>query len=279
MELRFFNKKGEVRFFGGGSEGNWHIIEVEGLGLLPLTTQTVNYYGEHGQKTVSKTMPGRPITITAEVKGADRNDRAKIVSETLRILAKDGVLAVRTFRERVVDCYLKDLREGNRDGNFRTYVFQFMCDDCYFRDRNETEVMLSGRADLLKDGFIIGDGIVLTERRCGGRINNNSDVEVRGKLILVCNREGCVVVKNKTTGAELRLSGEAGNLYEIDLDERTIVDGDNVDCIGILNDDCYMSEFYLAEGVNDIVVSDVEGNDMVGSLKYVYFKKYVEATD
>lgn len=279
MELSFTNKKGEVRFFGGGSKGDWHILEVEGLGLLPLNAQTVTYCGEHGQKTVSKTMPGRTITVTAEVKGSDRNDRAKIVSETLRVLARDGVLAVRTFRERVVDCYLKEAREGKRDGNFRKYIFMFVCDDCYFRDRKETEVLLSGRTDLLTDGFVIGDGVVLTERKCGGVINNDSDVDIRGKLVIVCGKEGCVVVKNKTTEAELRLSVEKGRLYEVDLDQRTIVDENGEDCIHILDDSCYMSDFYLTEGLNDIAVSDTEGNAMVGSMKYVYFKKYVEATD
>lgn len=280
MEIQFENKRGILRFFGGGSAGDWHILEVEGLGLPPLNVQTITYYGENGQETVNKRLSGRTITMTVEVKGKDRNERAAIVSKALKILALDGVLSVRTFRERVADCYLKSCTEGARDGNFRKYVLQFVCDSPYFRDKEATEISLFKRADLLTDGFIIGEGVVLTNRIAGGKISNNSDERIRGVITLASgsNTESVSVI-NKTVGAVLKLNVEAEKLYTIDLDSRTITDADGSDCLGILDENCFMSDFYLEEGINEIEVTADEGTASDMSMIYSFYKLYTEATD
>lgn len=279
MEIQFENRRGEVRFFGGGV-GDWHILEVEGLGLLPKNCETLTYYGENGQETVKKSLPGRVITLTAEVRGDNRIDRAKIVSRTMRILAEDGVLSVRSFCEKVCDCYLKSCTEGARDGNFRTYVFQFVCDSPYFRSKKRTEIDLFNRIDLLMNGFVIGDGVVLTKRFSGGIINNDADVKVQGCIHVTSGASsGVITITNKTVGASLVLAVAKNTTYTIDLDKRTIEDAGGENCIGILGDDCYMSDFYIDEGKNEIVVTTESGTSLDLNMVYSFYKNYVEATD
>lgn len=280
MEISFENELGRVRFFGGGKEGNWHITDVSGLGLCTKNAETVSYYGEDGQETVRVSLPARVITLTAEVKAQSRNERAKITSEAMRILAHGGVLGVKTFRERFIDCYLLSASEGARDGNFRSFVFQFVCDNPYFRDVALNSVNLVKREDVLKGPFSIGEGIVLTKRFSGGEIKNDSDIAVRGKIKLsnLTDEENSVVIENATTGKKLIFNLDEKGIYEVDFDKRTIENESGENCIKILDDECYLSDFYIDVGENEIEVKTTDNENAV-SVVYEYYKRYVEATD
>lgn len=284
MEIQFESSGGNVRFFGGGSVGDWHILDVEGLALPPIETKTVTYYGEHGQETVNKRLTGRTITLTAEVKGRSKEERAMIVSKTLKALYNEGVLSVRSYCEKVADCYLKSVKEGERDGNFRKYVFQFVCDSPYFRDKKITTVYLYNKEDLLKDGFVIGDGIVLTRRTSNGTITNKSDMEIRGVLEVASGTyEGYIYLyffnEDLSHYSELKIYVQPGEVYIINPEEGTITDKDGNNRVDILGAGYMLSSFKLVRGVNNFYVRSPQAEHVDVTATVSFYNQYVEATD
>lgn len=280
MEIQFKNDSGTVRFLGYG-RGGWRLIDVTGLGIAPRSFETVSYSNEAGQKTLSITPGARTITVSAEVNAGSRNARAAAVSRAIRILSKPGELTVRTFRERCAKCCLGDMQEGERSGNFRRYALQFICDSPYFTDVYDTVVPMYERTDLLRDNFVIGDGVILTKRIAGGRIVNDGDEICEGVLTLAASGAGeaDVVITNSAAGGAIKLHVGAGHTYKIDLEERTITDEEGRSALNILADESYLSDFYIAVGENEVKFTHNGGDGFFLTAQYTYRRKYTEATD
>ncbi len=280
MEIKFENELGVIRFLGSGS-GEWRLIDVTGLGLAPRSFETASYSGEAGQVTLSTKLEARTVTISAEVNAKNRNGRAAAVSRAMRILSREGELTVRTFRERSAKCRLNDMQEGSRYGNFRTYAIQFVCDSPYFTDAKDTVTALYKREDLLYDNFVIGDGVVLTRRTSGGTVVNDGDEICEGVMKLAAGGSGeaDVYLANVSTGAELKLHIYAGNTYLVDFEERTITDENGNDCLGILSDESYLSDFYMRVGENVLTFVHDGTGEFTLTAEYTYRRRYAEATD
>lgn len=282
MEIQFKNDSGTVRFLGYG-RGDWRLIDVTGLGIAPRSFETVSYSNEAGQKTLSITPGARTITVSAEVNAGSRNARAAAISRAMKILSKPGELTVRTFRERCAKCYLGDMQEGERSGNFRRYALQFICDSPYFTDVYDTVVPMYERTDLLCDNFVIGSGSgrVLTKRISGGRIINDGDEICEGVLTLAAGGAGeaDAVIANSAAGGAIRLRVGAGHTYKIDLEERTITDEEGRSALDILSDESYLSDFYIAVGENEVKFTHSGGDGFSLTAQYTYRRRYTEATD
>lgn len=280
MEILYKNEFGCVRFVGSGY-GEWHIMDVTGLGLPLRTFETVTYAGEAGQVTLSERFEARTVTLSAEVRGKSREERAVIYTEALKVFAHPGDLTVRGVRERRIRARVADIAEGERHGNFKTYAVQFVCDSPFFTDVSEQRAAMYLREDLLgRDTggkFTIGEGQVLTRRITGGTLLNDGDFECAGVMKIQTFGEGEaeLEIENAATGGAVKLTVTAKKTYTIDFDARTITDETGADALEILSSDSYLSDFYLVPGANEIRFT-VE-SESVSEAEFTYNKRYLSA--
>ena len=254
MEMIFTSARGTMKMDGGGGNSPFKILSAEGLGYMAQNASTVSYPFSGGQKTLSRSPGARLITISAEAAEGGANYEG-----TLAAIAHDsGRLEIIHGEKRVyAQCYISNLNVTRAKGSeYERYVLQFTCDYPYFRESVPDRVSLFERKKLLTGKFTLP--MVFSERITEGRLTVRGDrdvyphISVRG---LSYDEEFPLEIVSETTGAVLRLVLPAGKyeLITFDLWNGRIYCGQN-DLTKYLDDESFMSDFYLVRGENHIEI-------------------------
>lgn len=272
IKLRFFNSLGEVVFDKNG----WHLTEAEGLGIPTKQISAARYANQPGQATMSALANPRAITLSGDVNLKISGQDA--LSKGCGVLDAEGILEVCTDRFiRRIGARCTELVLGDRNGPFRSFVVQFLCDCPYFEDLEYTENVIYERTPML------GRETVLPAM-FSGRVSKGT-VQYPGSAfsepimyLSVPEGSGTITVSNLTTGEKIGLNYD-GSLYselKVDVQNRTITDENGVLRLDVLTDDSFFDGFNLRSGENRIeaINSQVEV-DIKAKLRYKV--RYTEA--
>lgn len=254
MEMIFSNARGSIKMDGGGGSAPFKILAAEGLGYLTQNSSAASYPFTGGQKTLSRSPGARLITLSVEAAEGGANYEG-----TLAAIAHDGGrLEISHGEKRVyADCYVSNMNVTRAKGReYERYVLQFTCDYPYFRDSVPDSVSLFERKKLINGQFTLP--MVFSERITEGTLTVRGDrevfpiISVRG---LSYGEEFPLEIVSETTGAALKLLLPAGEyeLITFDLWNGRIYCGQN-DLTKYLDEESFMSEFYLVRGKNHIEI-------------------------
>ena len=284
--IRISNKYGSVTLSGNGNE-SFSVTEVAGLGLPGLTLNSVSFAGHEGRETVSASRDFRTITIKGDVKGEYKDFN---VRKFLKILSEPVILKVFSGnRTRCAECRCTnaDIPFGKK-AFYKTFVIQLECDSPYFLGEHHEEKYISKAADFLPldyNAYFENTTKFISERITRADVINNGDVPAE-PIITIMNTEGVAVsangllILNHSTGAILKFDYQTtpGEVIEINIPKRTVTSSLNTDMLDFLADECYLSDFILKEGNNDIELIPNDASEKLAA--YVKFNlRYLEAMD
>lgn len=258
VKLKFKNSFGEVCF----EPGCWQLTEADGLGLPTCQINAARYVNQPGQETVYCMDNPRTITLSGDINSAISGKEE--FTRACGIFSETGVLIVETeFFKRQIDARCIDLVPGNRNGPYRSFVVQFLCDSPFFEDCDITEKVIYERIPLLTKDTILP--AVLSERISKGNVFYPGSAVCEPTIYVnVPSGSGGLSISNLTTGGRISLSYDAG-MFErlvIDVKNRTVTDENGVSRLDFLTDDSFFDGFYLRLGYNRIeaINSDVSRN-------------------
>lgn len=254
FKIRFYNGSGEVTFGGGKSESGWRITECDGLAVTGKSFTVCKYACEDGQQTVSARKNARTITLSGDFFS---ENNALEYRNAMRVFSEKGVLEVYTDGEtRRTTAYCSVFSERGREGKYRLFTIQFICDSPYFETDEAYEVPIYKTIPLLDNDFEFPGKF--SERISRSTVMNAGDVTAEPILYITAghNPTGIVTVKNHTTEQKLSVNYEplADETVIIDASERRIYNSAGENLLGYLSDDSFFDGFYLAPGENDIEV-------------------------
>lgn len=301
LYITYENETGKLNLTGGSGRSAWHIITVEGLGLSEKSYETTSYPGTLGQKTLSESIEPRTITIQCDVHmlGGSRNE----ISKALRILNKPGTLTIRDgIRSRKIGARCTNSAEGERNGGYKVFAFQFVCDYPYFEDCHVTTVPVFKPENLIGNGvrwylddgkLVTEDGIadgffklpcIFTRRISKSNVLNMGDVDcepiikikVQGEQRTDINTKR-LSIKNISANQQLDLycDAEDGDEIIIDIPNRKIYNQNGKNLISYLGATSFLSDFGLQKGDNLIEVTN-EITDFC-LVECQFSNKYIEA--
>ncbi len=265
-KIVFENDAGRLCLSGGGDEA-WRITKISGLGMSEKKYQTVSYFSEAGQKTVSERREARIITIAGDVFGTEKL-AVRRVSRAIKILDKPGWLTIRsngTVRRIWARC--SGFEDGEAYGAFRKFAMQFCCDCPYFEEVGNDSIALFKKTKEIKNTFTLPK--IFTCRTSEGVVVNKGDVEAEPILNIYFGAEIAdgekvtLTIYNKTSECRLVMSlyPKPGDIVTVDVTKRKIYNDRGENLIAALFDDCSLNKFTLKEGANNITItSDVETN-------------------
>lgn len=276
MELVFTNSAGSIRMDGGRGGAPYRIRAAEGLGYINRVAVTAQYPLRAGQKTLSRTAAARVITVSFDESEAGRRSEgflAAVAHDAGRLTINAGGRSV------YADCYISAFSSAAvYGGDYGRYTAQFTCDYPYFRDAAPTLRPLFERRELLGRNFVLPT--VFSERTVGSDIKVSGDLDVYPSITLggIAYGEDFVLsLANISTGAELKLKLPAGEYPPIRLDLRTgTVSCGGEDFTKYLDDDSYMSDFYLRRGENSVKIT-AAGLEAGASASVSFENEYISA--
>ncbi|MBR5157919.1 MAG: phage tail family protein [Clostridia bacterium] len=279
-KIIFENDTGRLCLSGGGDEA-WRITRITGLGMSDKKYQTVSYFSEAGQKTVSERREARIITIAGDVLGTEKSAAHKI-SRAIKILDKPGWLVIRSNGvTRRIEAYCTGFEEGDAYGIFKKFAMQFCCDCPYFEDVGNDFVALFKRTKEIKNTFKFPK--IFTGRISGGVVINRGDVEAEPIFNIyfgaeiAAEKKIILTICNETSDCKLvmTLYPKPCDVVTIDIAKRRIYNDRGENLITSLSDDSSLNKFILKEGANNInVTSDAETNL---SIVCRFVNRYLEA--
>lgn len=263
---------------GGGGDAPYKIKSAEGLGFMNQAAETAEYPFICGQKTLSRTPSPRLITVSFDSAGAGENSQ-----EALAAAAHDeGRLYISSGGKDIyADCYVSALSKTAVYGkNYERYVIQFTCDYPYFKGKEAKTAALFERTRLLKGSFTLPK--LFSKRTVGSYVQVVGDKEVYPVITVggISREEGFdLVFTNETTGAVLKAALPGGEYRSIvfDLANGTVTCGGE-DFTVYLDDESFMSDFYLQRGENRISVT-AGGIDVNTSAAVSYEEEYISAAE
>lgn len=135
--LLFKNHLGEIKFSGDGSEP-FSLTHIAGLGLVEKIYETREYIDFDGQQTISSRFAPRTITITFDLTG---DNISSLTARLYRILSCEGVLyVISSNSRRRVNVNQIGVDSFSKNGKYRSFSAQFICDNSYFWDTSSVNV-------------------------------------------------------------------------------------------------------------------------------------------
>lgn len=255
MEMVFENSRGKIWLDGGSGHAPFKIRAAEGMGYVNQSAATAEYPFRGGQKTLNRRPAARIITVSFDSRGfgSRRDDElGRIAHDSGRLYINDGAKSV------YADCYISALSAAQvYGGESGQYVAQFTCDYPYFKEQAAAVQPLFGRTKLIKKSLRLP--AVFSGRIAGSDVYVGGDKEVY-PVISVGEIGGDedfeLTVINESTGSELKLRLPAGKYGLITFD----LFGGSISCDGgdftkYLDENSYMSDFYLRRGENRIRIT------------------------
>ena len=226
------------------------------MGLVSREYNAAKYSGYDGQDTYSSRAEARSITIAVEILG---RNIAQTARDTLSVLSQSGTLYIKNEDlDRRIYCNQVQLPEVSRvlRGHIAKFVVQFVCDNPFFEDREDTVVPLYERTKLLSTPFTLpamfGDIVIGGKAEVSGAISTEPVITMHYPKALD-GAEG-VTLLNETTGKFIKLdyAPKDDDTVMIDIKNRKITSSESGNLINFLSNDSFLGDFVLARGVNVI---------------------------
>ncbi len=257
LMLCYQNEIGSVEMSGRGVLP-LRVTAIDGLGLVSKEFETAVYPEYDGQHTLSSRAVARSITIAVEV--CDR-DAVGLLRKALQVFGAAGFLYVRNEDiNRRIRCSQVSCPDVSRilKGQIASFAVQFVCDNPYFEDAEDTVIPLYQRIKMLSSPFslpaVFGDIVLGATIKTVGAIPVEPVITVHYPSAME-NAER-LVLKNETTGSGIWLEyapSEAETVV-IDVKNRRITGSVGGNLIGFLSDDTFLGDFILAKGQNILTV-------------------------
>jgi hypothetical protein len=265
IKMKYYNDFGDVVF----DKDNWHIIEAEGLSVPAKSISASRYINHPGQCTTYCIENPRTITLSGDINIAESGYEK--YSEACCVLAKEGILVVETdLYTRQIGARCIDFVPGERKGNYRCFVMQFLCDVPFFEDTDYSESVIYQRKPLLSKDTVLP--AVFSERVSKGDVFYQGTAYAEPEFyVKIPSGVGTISVINNTTGGRLSIgyNNDEFSQLVIDVKNRTITDENGVSRLDYLTDDSFFDGFILQHGKNNLEVinSNVE-NDIGTKMRY-----------
>ena len=265
IKLRFYNNIGEVVFDKSG----WHLTEAEGLAVPAKSITGARYINHPGQHTTYCIENPRTITLSGDI--SIMGEDADNFSKACTVLAKEGILEVENDRfTRQIGARCIEFIPGERNGRYRSFVVQFLCDSPFFEDTCYTDTVIYGRTPLLSKDTVL-PAVFSTRIAKGDFFYRGSAYAEPIFYVRVPEGEGTLSISNKTTGGSLSIHYD-GSLFReltVDVENRKITDEHGISRLDLLTDDSFFDGFRLEHGNNriEVINSDV-ANDIGTRMRY-----------
>lgn len=283
ISIKYKNAYGEISM-GGARHPTHRVLTITGVGIPDATRNTVQYYGEPGQECIHEQINFRTISLSVEVD--NRGGRGKIELERMaKILSHPGTLTIKTMRRtRCIYCNrCTSFSDSDRTELYRKTVLQFVCDNPYFEDTENTVHDIYIQNKLLTSPFTLP--AVFSERIQKTTITNHGDTETEPVIHIYgaennanTAAENIITIFNATTAQSITVVYELaeGETLTVDIPERKIYSSLDPDTqLFCISDDTFLSDFVLTEGDNLIeVMADCTRKT---SVTIEYNNRYLEA--
>ncbi len=259
ITLIYKNELGEVVMKGGGKDLPFKITAIEGLGLISREYNAAVYSGYDGQETLSARAVARSITIALEVMS---KKVVESMRDALRVFSQSGMLYIKNEElDRRIYCSQVQIPDVTRvlRGQIATFAVQFVCDNPFFEDGEDTVVSLYKRTKLLATPFSLP--AVFGEIVLGGSIEIKGTVSVEPVISIyyptAIEDVESIILTNETTGKKVQLdyAPKAEDTVMVDIKNRKIVSSVSGNIINFLSKDTFLGDFVLKRGVNLISLS------------------------
>ncbi len=259
LTITYKDELGTVTMQGGGCDCPLRITAIEGLGLVAREYNSAVYSGYDGQQTLGSRAAARSITLALEVQS---RNAAECVRDALRVFGQSGMLYIKNEDlDRRIYCSQVQIPDVTRvlRGNIATFAVQFVCDNPFFEDADDTVVPLYRRTKLLKSPFVLP--AVFGEIVLGGNIEIKGTTSVEPVISIYYPKalEGVesIILTNQTTGKSVQLDYApcANETVTIDIKNRKVDSSLNGNLINYLTKDTFLGDFVLARGKNIISVN------------------------
>lgn len=278
LSLKYKNQAGEICFSGGG-DSPLRITAINGLSLAEREYTSASYAGYDGQETVSARFLPRTITISGDVLSVCARD---VLRNMINVLADGGYLYITDgdVRRRIF-CNQTIFPDAERilRGKLATFAVQFVCDNPFFEDAEDTELALYRRTKNLASPFALP--IMFGETVAGATIFVDGRGGIEPIITLHFSKdiesESAIMISNITTGEtiELKHSPVSGEEITIDIKNRTAISSVSGNVLKSLTDESFLGRFMLEAGKNEISVS--AGAVTLGiTVKCTYNNKFLE---
>ena len=276
MKLTYENKRGKVVMNGGGGEG-FNIIEVTGLSLPENDMDIVYYPNVPGRKTESSTPLERIITLSGDI--FDRTN--KKMERAINVLSRPGNIVINSNgKVRKIKARCISFEPNKKRGAYIPFTAQFVADNPYFTDVDETKVYVFRREGKIVSQFALP--CVVSTRRTEADIINRGDSAIEPIFELssingaVC--PGGITIRNRENGNEIKLLCDLleSEVITVDVENRKITSNKRGNLISVMADETSISRFSID---GDISTVEIVVKDVTGSFYAVcrYFNKYLYA--
>ncbi|MBQ2931288.1 MAG: phage tail family protein [Clostridia bacterium] len=266
--LTYKNELGTVTMMGSGSS-SLCITAIEGLGLASREYNAAIYSGYDGQDTYSSRAESRSITVSLD---AVSKDATKVVRDALCVFGKEGMLYIKNEDvDRRIYCNQVEISDVSRvaRGYIAKFVVQFVCDNPFFEDSEDTVVPLYQKTKLLSTPFTLpvmfGDIVIGGKAEVSGAIPTEPVITMHYPEALD-SAEG-VTLLNETTGKFVKLdyAPKDNDTVTIDIKNRKITSSASGNLINCLTNDSFLGDFVLVRGLNVISLDlgDVSSDFMI----------------
>ena len=281
LKLTYKNKYGSVEMAGGGKGSPLRITNIEGLGLAEMEHTTVSYAGSDGQETVSSRALPRSITVSGDVCATSA---AKELRRAVGIVCEPGYLYISDGGEmqRRIFCSQTVFPDAERilQGKIAAFAMQFVCDNPFFEDAEDTAAKLYSRTKNLSTTFTLPCTFGSTSTGASIMIDSRRSIEPIIKIYTPVSTSSAetVTITNAATGKSIKLAltYTAGDVLTIDVKNRTVVSTKLGNIADKLSDDTYLGEFRLIGGKNTITAAVGSISSRV-TIECVYNNQYDEA--
>ncbi|MBR5155158.1 MAG: phage tail family protein [Clostridia bacterium] len=279
LTLTYKNDIGTVTMSGGG-RGDVRICSLEGLGPVSNEYIVAVYSGHNGQSTISSRALARSITVALEIIS---ENISSIMPKILRVLSRSGTLYINDYNvDRKIECSQVQVPDVTRvlKGKISTFAVQFVCDNPYFEDGENTVVPLYKRTKLLSNPF--------TMPCMFGEIVTGAEIEILGiddvePVITMYYPDALggvenITIANETTGKSICLNyaPQVDDTVVIDVKKRNITSSKAGNLINYLSNDTFLGDFVLKGGINIISV-DLGDVTSGFTVECRYSNRYMEA--
>ena len=279
MRIVLQNENGSFEI-GGGGHKRARLQTIEGVGMPAKEDNTIIFEGQAGQTIIGSRDLERVITMSLDFYGDERE-----VEKLYRIIYKplDILFFLGNRRRRIKGrCKVATDISSIIYHKWQSVALQFVCDNPYFSDLNDTMQAISANEDMwpnvnLDGEWFIEPGTIATQRSSKTSIYNYGDVEIYPVITLTNNKvsnllseETKITLTNATTDKAITLEYQIspGETVTIDLESRSILSDINGNIVTCISDDTVLSDFYLATGKNDISIEADSADNIFAIARY-----------
>lgn len=265
---------------GGGSHKKARLLTIEGIGIPAKEDTPIVFEGQAGQTIIGSRDLERVITMSLDFYGDERE-----VEKLYRIIHKpvDILFFLGNRRRRIKGrCKVATDITSIIYHQWQSVALQFVCDNPYFSDFNDTVKAISANEDQFPNVNLDGEWYIelpaiATLRSSKASIYNYGDVEIyplitlqNNKVADVLSEESNITLTNLTTGKTITIEYQmsAGENITLDLESRAITSDINGNIVTYISDDTVLSDFYLAVGKNDIVIEASSADNIFAIAHY-----------